>query len=73
MKEIENLNYRPFTKWCMSVGAVPSSYIAGMTMEEQMLWLCSYIEKEVIPTINNNGEAVEELQNLYVELNFFGT
>lgn len=68
MKEIENLDYRPFTRFCMSISAVPSSYIAGMTIEEQLLWFCSYLEKEVIPAVNNNGEAVEELQGLYVEL-----
>ena len=68
MKEIDKLNYRPFTRFCMSIGAVPSSYLAGLSIEEQLLWLCSYLEKEVIPAVNNNGEAVEELQNLYVEL-----
>ena len=68
MKDIEKLNYRPFTRFCMSIGAVPSSYLAGLSIEEQLLWLCSYLEKEVIPAVNNNGEAVEELQNLYVEL-----
>ena len=68
MKEIDKLNYRPFTRFCMSIGAVPTSYLAGLTIEEQLLWLCSYLEKEVIPAVNNNGEAVEELQNLYIEL-----
>lgn len=68
MKEIDKLNYRPFTRFCMSIGAVPTSYLAGLTIEEQLLWFCSYLEKEVIPAVNNNGEAVEELQNLYIEL-----
>lgn len=68
MDKIEKLDYRPFTRFCMSIGAVPSSYIAGLTIEEQLLWFCSYLEKEVIPTVNNNGEAVEELQKLYIEL-----
>lgn len=68
MENIEKLNYRPFTRFCMSIGAVPSSYLAGLTIEEQLLWLCSYLEKEVIPAVNNNAEAVEELQNLFTEL-----
>ena len=68
MKDIEKLNYRPFTRFCMSIGAVPSSYLAGLTIEEQLLWLCSYLEKEVIPAVNNNAEAVEELQGLFTEL-----
>ena len=68
MKEIDRLEPRAFTRFCMSIGAVPSSYIAGLTIEEQLLWFCSYLEKEVIPVVNNNAEAVTELQNLYVQL-----
>lgn len=68
LQDVEKLDFRPFTRFCMSIGAVPSSYLAGLSIEEQLLWLCSYLEKEVIPTVNNNGEAVEELQNLYVQL-----
>ena len=68
LKDIETLNFRPFTRFCMSIGAVPSSYLAGLTIEEQMLWLCSYLENEVIGTVNNNAEALEELQNLFIVL-----
>lgn len=68
LNEVEKLEIRPFTKFCMSIGAVPSSYLAGLSIEEQLLWLCSYLEKEVIPTVNNNGESVEELQELFTEL-----
>ena len=68
MKEVDILQPRAFTKFCMSIGAVPSSYIAGLTIEEQLLWFCSYLENQVIPAVNNNGEAVTELQNLYVQL-----
>ena len=68
LKEVEKLNFRPFTRFCMSIGAVPSSYLAGLDIEEQLLWLCSYLEKEVIPAVNNNAEAVEELQGLFTEL-----
>ena len=68
MKEIDKLQPRAFTRFCMSIGAVPSSYISALTIEEQILWFCSYLEKEVIPAVNNNAEAVTELQNLYVQL-----
>ena len=66
LKPIETL--RPFTRFCMTIGALPSSYLVSMTFEEQLLWFCNYLEKTVIPTINNNGLAVEELQNKYIEL-----
>lgn len=66
MEKIERVPLRPFTRFCMSIGAVPSAYLAGLTMEEQLLWFCSFLEKEVVPVVNNNSEVVEELKN-YVE------
>lgn len=68
MEKIEKLQPRAFTKFCMTIGAVPSSYLDGMTIERQLLWFCSYLEKEVIPAVNNNAGAVEELQALYTQL-----
>lgn len=68
MENIERLQPRAFTKFCMSIGMVPSSYTSALTYEEQLLWFCSYLEKNVIPVVNNNAEAVTELQNLYVQL-----
>ncbi len=68
MKEVEKLQPRAFTKFCMSIAQVPSSYIAGLTIEEQILWFCSYLEKNVIPAVNNNAEAVTEIQNLMIQL-----
>lgn len=61
-------NLQPFTKFCVTIGAIPNSYSQCLTFEEQILWLCDYLQNTVIPTINNNAEAVQELQNLYVEL-----
>ena len=68
MEKIEKLQPRAFTRFCMTIGAVPSSYLEGMTIERQLLWFCSYLEKEVIPAVNNNAGAVEELQALYTQL-----
>lgn len=59
---------RPFTRFCMTIGALPSSYIMSMTYEEQLIWLCNYLSQTVIPALNNNGLAIEELQEKYVEL-----
>lgn len=47
---------------------MPSSYLVGLTYEEQLLWLCDYLQNTLIPTVNNNGECVTELQNLYLQL-----
>ena len=59
---------RPFTRFLMTIGEIPTSYLISMTYEEQLLWFCNYLEKTVIPAIDNNAEAVKELQDLYVEL-----
>lgn len=70
LKPIQSL--RPFTRFCCTIGNLPSSYMVSLTYEEQLLWLCNYLENTVIPTINQNAEAVTELQNLYIELkNYF--
>lgn len=66
MKSINKL--RPFTKFCCSIGELPTSYMESLTYEEQLIWFCSYLQDTVIPAVNNNGEAVEELQNLYIQL-----
>lgn len=66
MNKIENL--KPFPKFCCSIGYIPTSYKVSMSYEEQLWWLCDFLENTVIPTVNQNGQAVEELQNLYVEL-----
>lgn len=65
-KNIETLN--PFGKFCVTLGMIPSSYKNSLTYEEQLLWFCNFLENEVIPAVNNNGEVVTELQNLFVQL-----
>ena len=59
---------RPFRRFIYTIGALPSSYLMSMTYEEQLIWFCNYLEKTVIPAIDNNGLAVEELQAKYIEL-----
>lgn len=66
LKPIQGLS--PFKQFCCTIGNLPSSYLVSMTYEEQLLWLCNYLKNTVIPTVNNNAEAVVELQNLYVQL-----
>ena len=66
--QINPENLKPFRKFCMTIGALPSSYVESLTYQELLLWFCDYLQNTVIPTVNNNAEAVEELQNLYIEL-----
>ena len=58
----------PFTRMIMTIGTLPSSFYSSMTYYESMVWLYEYLKNTVIPTVNNNAEAVEELQNAYITL-----
>lgn len=62
-----------FPQWVNNLGIIPTSYKDSMSYYETLAWLCKYLEETVIPTVNQNGDAVEELQALYVELNSYVT
>lgn len=55
-------------KFCLTIGMIPSSYKLSLTYEEQILAIGHYLEETVIPALNNNAEAVAELQTLFVQL-----
>lgn len=62
MDTVQTLDPTPFKHLIMTIGELPSSYIESMTYYEMLAWLCNYVEKTVIPAINNNAEAVAEIQ-----------
>lgn len=43
-------NFKCFPK---SIGELPTSYRESISYEEQILWLCNFIEKEVLPRFGN--------------------
>ena len=68
----------------LSIGAIPSSYNASMTYEEQLLYLLNKMDKELIPALNelivefsqydaNFEEIYERLNNLQNQINEFNT
>ncbi len=59
---------KPFLQFCKSVGYIPTSYKVAMSYEEEILWLCDFLENTVIPAVNQNAEAVEDLQAFCIEL-----
>lgn len=66
LQPVEKLT--PFTRMIMTIGTLPSSFYASMSYYESMVWLYEYLKNEVIPTVNNNAEAVEELQEAFTTL-----
>lgn len=63
---ISKLN--PFARFCCTIGNLPSSYMASLTYEEQVMWFCDYLKNTVIPAVNQNAEALVELQNYMANL-----
>ena len=61
----------PFKKFCITIGNLPSSYLESMTYYECLCWFIDYLSNTIIPTIDNNSEVVEELQNKFTELQNF--
>lgn len=68
LKTIETLDRSPFKFMVATIGNLPTSFVDSMSYYECIAWLVKYLETEVIPTVNNNAEAVAELQAAYVEL-----
>ena len=69
MKTIDTLDNRPFRHLITTIGALPTSFIDSMSYYEMLAWLCDYLEKNVIPAVNENAEVLKELKD-YVE-NYF--
>ena len=65
---IEAVHLRPFSKFIMSIGELPTSYLDSLSYAEQITWFCDYLQNNVIPAINNNADALEEVQTLMTQL-----
>lgn len=49
----------------ITIGNIPTSFKDSLTYEEQILWICNYINTVVVPTVN---EYVDKINNY--EVNF---
>lgn len=56
----------PFRVFCQKV--IPLAFDESMSYLELLYSLLHYLKETVIPAVNNNADAVIELQNLYNEL-----
>ena len=68
LKTIETVDTSPFKHLVMTLGELPTSFVDSMTYYECLAWLVNFIQNTVIPTVNNNAEAVEELQTAFITL-----
>ena len=58
----------PFRRFVTTIGVFPTAFTDAMTYYECLAYLVKYMEETLIPAINENAEAVEELQGLYIQL-----
>lgn len=62
MKTIETLDPKAFRGLITTIGELPSSFVDSMSYYEMIAWLVDYIKNNVIPAVNNNAEAIKEIQ-----------
>lgn len=65
---IDTVDTSPFKKLVMTIGELPTSFVESMTYYEALAWFVDYLQNTIIPAVNNNADAVTELQNLYTTL-----
>lgn len=66
--EIPTMKVIPLKKICMTIGALPTAYLETMSYYEMLIWFIEYLKNNIIPTINNNASAVQEVQSVVLAL-----
>lgn len=64
----EIVDLSPFKRMVMTIGTLPTAFTESMTYYEALAYFAKYLEETVIPAVNQNAEATEELQTLFTEL-----
>ena len=65
IKTIDSLDTSPFKRLVLSFGGVPADFKESMTYYELLAWLCNYLEKEVLPKVNETIDKYDELITAY--------
>lgn len=52
----------PFIRSIMTIGELPTQFTESMSYYEALVWLTNYIENKVVPAINEDAGAIEELR-----------
>lgn len=66
--EIPTMKVIPLKKICMTIGQLPTAYLETLSYYEMLVWFIEYLKNNIIPTINNNASAVQEVQSVVIEL-----
>lgn len=65
---INTINLPPFKRMCVTIGNLPSSFMESLSYYEALCWMYNFLDKEVIPAINAESEAITELQDAFTTL-----
>lgn len=68
LNTIQTVDTSPFKHLIMTIGELPTSFVDSMSYYECMAWLVNYIQNTVIPAVNNNAAATQELQDMVVQM-----
>lgn len=53
---------RPFSRYCVMIGAIPESIIHSLSYEQQLLRLIKFLKTTVIPAIDGNTTAIKAIE-----------
>lgn len=60
-----NISNIPSNKYFHTIGELPTSYLVSLTYEEQLIWLSNYLEKTILPALNNVIDSFNDLNEEY--------
>ena len=60
--------YSNFKQFPKTIGEIPTSYRESISYEEQILWLCNFLEKEVLPQVEISQSIVDEIESAFDNL-----
>ena len=62
--------YINFNGFCrnLGLGMIPTEYRDSMSYYENLLWLCNFLEKEVVPNMDELTKGVNDLNAAFIQL-----
>lgn len=62
--------YINFNGFCrnLGLGMIPTEYRDSMSYYENLVWLCNFLEKEVVPNMDELTKGVNDLNAAFIEL-----
>lgn len=62
LKTITLLDRTPFKRMVTTVGNLPTSFVDSISYYETLAWLCQYVTDTIIPKINEESEAINQIE-----------